>query len=207
MAESRIPADFYDDKVQPRRCDKPPAAGLNESPRHPRPAGVTLEMTAIYAVDYGVKRSEGGRLQPMDLRPILDALAAHWDQCSTCLAHHTAAIAASPPLTTHLVGTALFALNIQEASARLVIQKLDPDGCALALTIRNSGLDAAVALADFMGPERRQSAVGIALNVLAPTGWLDTPVSNLCPPVARPARPSSGDAEMLSDLRSGGHLP
>ncbi|MFY1656927.1 hypothetical protein [Micromonospora sp. WMMD1274] len=205
MTESRLPASFYDDKVRPRACDRT-GSGPNETPRHPRPAGVDLEMVAIYAVDYGVESPEEGPLQPMDLRPILDALAAHWDRCSPCLSHHSAVVASSPPLTTHLVGVLLLASNIKEASARLVLQMLDPDGCALALTIRNSGLEAAVALASSIGADRRRAVVDIAVTAIMPTNWLDTPVSNLCPPVARSARPDLGDAEMLSLLRSDGYL-
>jgi len=72
--------------------------------------------------------------------------------------------------------------------------------------LRNSGLDAAVSLAEPMGLERRRSVVGVALGVLVPTGWLDVPVSNRCPPVVKPAGSDLGDLELLADLRSDDHL-
>ncbi|MDG4754828.1 hypothetical protein O7630_28190 [Micromonospora sp. WMMD718] len=167
---------------------------------------MNLEMSELYAVDYGVESPEAGPLRPMDMRPLLDALAARWDSCHGCLTHHLNLIAADPPLTTHLVAAALCALNIREASARLLLQALDPDGCALALTIRNSGPEVAAQLAESMGPERRQVAASIALNIISPTGWLDSPVSNLTPPFARVPDARLGDADMLSDLRADGHL-
>ncbi|WP_107075425.1 hypothetical protein [Micromonospora sp. MH33] len=206
MTSSHLPADFYDDTVIPRSCGQALGDNSDELPRHPRPAGVNLEMSALYAVDYGVESPEPGPLRPMDMRPLLDALAARWDGCDVCLAHHLNLIAADPPLTTHLIAVALCSLNIREASARLLLQALDPDGCALALTIRNTGPEVAAQLAESMGPERRQVAASIALNTILPTGWLDSPVSNLTPPITRGSDVRLGDAEMLSDLRADGYL-
>lgn len=207
VAKSRIPDSFYDGKVLPRTCDGPPSVNRDEAPPHPRPAGVDLELLSIYAADYFPGGADELRPQSMDLRPMLDALAARWDGCSACSAHHSASIATSASLTTHIVGVALLASNIREAPARLVLQMLDPDGCALALTIRNSGLEAAATLAESMDVKRRQAAVAIALGVLVPASWLDMPVSNLCPPSVRPARSDLGDVEILKALRSDGYLP
>jgi hypothetical protein len=150
-------------------------------PRHPRPAGVQLEINALYAADYGV-RGDGDRgLVPMDLGPLLDAVAARYDGCQPCEAHQVAAIAASPPLTTHAVGVALLTLTPvpgSEAPARLVIQKLDPAGAAIALTIRARGLLAAVGAARAMSDAHRRAAIAAALGTLLPVHWYHQYVSN-----------------------------
>jgi hypothetical protein len=170
------------------------------------PTGADLEMVAIHACEYGVYDDGGKRPGPMDLRPIWDALAAHYDGCRTCSARHVATLATSPPLTTHVAGIALLILGIDEATARLLLHHLDTDGTAIALTIRNDGLPAAVEVARVMGTQRRESVVTAALNQLLPSQWYNMPVNNF----ARVARNRDtrrlGDHEVLTALRTDGHL-
>jgi hypothetical protein len=49
--------------------------------RHPRPALIGLELSPEYGVDYGLPAGE-----PLDLRPLLDLVAADYDGCDTCRA-------------------------------------------------------------------------------------------------------------------------
>ncbi|SCL19580.1 hypothetical protein GA0074694_2742 [Micromonospora inyonensis] len=141
------------------------------------------------------------------MRPFLDALAAAWDSCPPCTTHHCRAVAADPALTVHVVGVALCGLGHDLATARQLLCKLDPDGAAIALTIRNSGLLPAVEIATEMGPDRRESAARIAMNAIVSAGWYDVPVSNFVPPVNRPSTDHLRDDEMLATLRSDGYLP
>jgi len=207
MTDSTLPADFYHGKVPPRVCGQAPGGDLDELPRHPRPAGADLEMIEIYAVDYGVPRDEDGRMQRMNMRPFLDAVAAKHDHCFPCLEHHIGLIAADPALTTHVVGVGLLNFGIHDAPALQLLRRLDPDGGAIALVIRNRGLLAAVELTRSKTFDQRQTVVKIALNnAIAANQWFDMPVSNLCPPgVVRPTA-HLGDDEWISNLKSDGHL-
>lgn len=192
-----------DDEVASRPCSGPPY-GPDERPRHPRPAGIQLGLPWTYASDFYPEDSEvpGG---PLDLSPFADVLAAHWDQCHACVDHHAAAVADSPVLTTHVAGVVLLAMGINEASAVSVARALDPDGAAVALTIRNRGLPAAVVVAGRIPLERRRDLVRHAVRALVPTAWFVGPVSNFCPPGTSP--PSGlGDARWLAELREEGHL-
>ncbi|MFI6228700.1 hypothetical protein ACIBCR_15465 [Micromonospora echinospora] len=163
-------------------------------------------MNPLYAVDYGV-RAPDGRMQAMDLRPFLDALAATWDGCSPCRSYHCRAVATSSALTVHVVGVALCGFGHDIATASQLLRKLDPDGAALALVIRNEGLEPAREVAESMGLERRESTATIAINAILATGWYDQPVSNLVPPVSGRPTGHLGDNEMLATLRSDGYLP
>jgi hypothetical protein len=163
-------------------------------------------MNALYAVDYGVRASDG-RMQPMDLRPFLDALAATWDGCNPCRSHHCREVAADPALTVHVVGVALCGLGHDIATAGQLLRKLDPDGAALALVTRNEGLEPAREVAEAMGLKRRESTAAIAINTILATGWYDQPVSNLVPPAGGRPTGHLGDAEMLATLRSDGYMP
>ena len=134
------PSDFPNRTPVPARpCAGPSLAG--SPPRHNRPAGVYPDMIGLYAVDYGL-RDGNGRALPMDLGPLLDAVAALYDGCTACAAHHTAAIVADPILLTHLVGAALctFSSLVNPVSAGAVVTRLDPAGAAIALTIDRSKL-------------------------------------------------------------------
>lgn len=199
------PDPLYEGKVKPRPC-----SGLTvvdgESLRHARPAGADLEMWPAYAIDYLSDDHGIAATAPMDLRPMLDVLAALYDGCKTCRDYHTRRVAAVPPLTVHVVGSKLLNYGIWRVHARLLMQHLDPDGAAVALTIRNEGLPAATQLADGMGPERLFQVARHALNELMPTAWLDTPVSNQCPPGVRRSTAPLGDEEMLQALRDDGIL-
>lgn len=190
-------------QVQPRPCGGPAPAG---QARHPRPAGVRLEIDRLYACDYGLYAADGRRMVPMDLRPLLDAIAARYAGCSSCERHQTDAVANLPALTTHLVGAALLSLS-PLASGRQLVHLLDPPGAAIAVTIRNSGLVAAAEVARHLLADQRTSAVRIALNVLLPIAWSDVPVSNLCPPVVQTPAAALGDEEVLAALRAEGLLP
>ncbi len=192
------------DQVPGRPCAGPPYRP-GEPPRHPRPAGVETELPWTYAVDFytdGGSRPDG----PLDLRPFLDILAAHWDQCHACVDRHATAVGADPVLTTHVIGVTLLAMGIGEANAVTVARGLDPEGSAVALTIRNSGLPAAVAVASRVPDDRRRDMVRYAVGKLAPLAWLSGPVSNFCPPVAGPPAESLGDQAWLSSLRDDGFL-
>ncbi|MBE1485859.1 hypothetical protein [Plantactinospora soyae] len=164
-------------------------------------------MIQTYASDYDVARDSSGRMQTMNMRPFLDAIAAKHDECLPCQEHHIGLIAADPALTTHVVGVGLLNLGIHEASARQLLQHMDPDGCAIALVIRNRGLLPAVELTRSKTVQQRQSLARIVLNnAIVATQWFDMPVSNLCPPgVVRPTG-HLGDEELTSGLRSEGHL-
>lgn len=109
-------------------------------------------------------------------------------------------------MTTHLVGVALLTLGIDEATAGLLRQHLDTDGTAIALTIRNSGLLAAVEVARTMGAQRRESAVSVALNQLLPTQWYNMPVNNFIRVALNRDTQRLGDDQMLTVLRRDGHL-
>jgi hypothetical protein len=170
-------------------------------PRHPRPAGAGLRVNALYAADYGVRGHDG--LVDLDLGPMLDLIAARYDGCTPCESHHTDRIAGDPALATHVVGVALRTLaDLDEPPARLVIQKLDPAGAAIALTMRVHGLRAAVAAAAGMPVDRRRSAVVIALGKLVPSQHYGDYLGNHY----AHGRTDRGDEDLLEDLRDDGYL-
>jgi hypothetical protein len=109
-------------------------------------------------------------------------------------------------LLTHLIGVALSSLTSisEQVSARLLLQKLDSPGAAIAITMRSAGLLAAVDVATILSLDDRRSAVAIAAGCLLPTGWFSTPLTNF---YEDGTRGGSGDAAVLSDLRHDGHLP
>ncbi|MFI7210926.1 hypothetical protein ACIBP4_04500 [Micromonospora maritima] len=163
-------------------------------------------MIEVYAVDYGVPPDGNGRMQTMDMRPLLDAVAAKHDGCLPCEEHHVTSIAADPALITHVVGVGLLNLGIHEATARQLLQHMDPDGCAIAMAIRNEGLLSAVNLARSKNAERRRTAARVVLsNAITAVQWFGMPISNLCPPVVERPTGHLGDTEMIKDLRSDGY--
>lgn len=205
MTDFSFPADIGIHTVPARPCGQPVTVAALE-PQHPRPTGVRLTMPALYAVDYGVE-GPGGAMVDMDLRPFLDTIAAQRDGCEACFEHHSSTAGASPALTVHVVGVVLSGLGIDAATARQLLLKLDPGGAAIALTIRNHGLLAAVKVAERLGSEGRGQVVARAVNAMTSSGWYDSPVSNLCPPATQPRVGGLGDEEVLANLREGGYLP
>lgn len=200
--------DESDRTVPSRKCSGQPSAG--GEPLHQRPAGVHLEMMAIYACDYGVYALDGHHMAPMDMTPFLDAVAARYDNCHECFGQQVARIAESPALTTHVIGVTLltFSSGLDRAPANTVIYQLDPPGAAIALVMRNYGLLPAVKVAAGLPLDQRRSAAQIAVNQLLPTGWMDTPVSNFTVNVGRHGgKRGEGDDEMLDALREQGLIP
>ena len=162
-------------------------------------------MDALYAVDYGV-RAENGDMIDMDLRPLLDLVAATYDGCRSCVDRHVAVIADQPALSAHTIGVALRTItDVSEAPAYLVMQKLDPHGAAIALTMRQHGLRAAVELAAAMTTDNRRHAVAVAAGKLQPTQWYDTYLSNYYD--SGPVRGTTDDTTVLQDLRADGYVP
>jgi hypothetical protein len=200
-----LPPDQQPHRQVPARACTGRLAFAGE-PRHPRPAGIDLAIAATYACDYGVYADDGRRLAPMDLRPLLDSVAARYDGCAPCETQHTKAVADDPALTTHLVGVALLSLSpdLGLAPVRLVFHHLDPAGAAIALTIRNRGLRPAVDVARAMSADQRRSVVGIALGQLLPLSWYHMSVSNHCPPGVVPSTAALGDHDVHKDLRAEG---
>jgi hypothetical protein len=162
-------------------------------------------MMALYAVDYQGREPDGG-MADMDLRPMLDLIAAQYAGCDACQVKQTATVADNPALLTHLIGVALCSLTSisDQVSARLLLQKLNPPGAAIAITMRSVGLLAAVDVAASLSADDRRSAVAIAAGCLLPTGWFNQPLSNF---YEDGTRAGSGDVAMLSDLRHDGYLP
>lgn len=190
------------DRVSERPCSGRLApAG---QPRHPRPAGVGLAISPVYAAEYGV-RDLDGHLVEMDVAPILDLTAARYDACSACADQHTSIIAADAALTTHLIGMALRAIsNLSEAPATLVLQHLDPPGAAIALTMRTRGLLAAVQTAGALPSETRRNAVAIAASLLLPVSWYAHTVGHF---YEHGGHGGVDDSVVLDALRSDGYLP
>jgi hypothetical protein len=146
---------------------------------------------------------------PLDLRPLMDALAARFDGCRSCEQHHVTRIATQPALVVQAVGAALLVLTgtVHQIPADLVIQKLDPVGAAIALTMRTHGLLAAVDTATAMPVDQRSQAAAIALNHLLPVGWYAAYLSNDYPP-RRGGRPMRADDRIeLARLREDGYPP
>ena len=177
-------------------------------PRHPRPAGVQLQLDPLCAADFGVRTAEG-RFAPMDLGPLLDALAARYDGCGPCQDRHVTAIAADPPLVAHTVGVALCVLSSGPGAPTTqdVLRKLDPAGAAVALTLRTAGVLGSVQTARRLTEQQRRSAVEIALAQLLPTGWYHQPLSNFYSPETdtRTLASRATDTEMLNDLYADGY--
>ncbi|MFI5937851.1 hypothetical protein [Actinoplanes sp. NPDC051494] len=202
-------ASFDDilDEVRASRVPARPCAGPTsaDEPRHPRPAGTGLSMMALYAVDYQGREPDGTRAD-MDLRPLLDLIAARYAGCETCIERHTRAIAVDPALLTHLVGAALCTLTTltNQTPARFLLDRLDPAGAAIAITLRSAGLSAAVDAATALSVDNRRSAIRTASGSLLPMSWYDHPMSNFYDDKSR-AR--DGDTAMLESLRHDGYLP
>jgi hypothetical protein len=178
-------------------------------PRHPQPAGVDLEVSATYAVDYGL-RGPRGEMVPLDLSPLLDAIAARFDGCQLCEQHQVDRIAAEPPLVVQTVGAALlvFTGTVHQVPADLVVQKLDVAGAAIALTMRTHGLLAATDTAAAMPVDQRGRAAAIALNHLVPAGKYAAYLSNDYPPRPGQGRPMrADDRAVLAGLGEDGYPP
>lgn len=176
-------------------------------PRHPRPAGVDLQVPPDYATEYGVRDQDGG-LAPLRLEPLLDAIAARYDGCRDCERHQVAVVATSPALTAHTVGVALSASDEPGAStvaaARVVLDRYE-DGGPIALALRAYGPVAAVELAASMTATTRRAALTVALGLLLPAGRYDTFLGTFYPNTDRLPR-SAADAALLAELHTEGRL-
>jgi hypothetical protein len=165
-------------------------------PRHPRPARISLELSPEYGVDYNLPLDE-----PLDLRPLLDLVAADYDGCATCHAQQLQAVLGSPALIVHAAGVALMVLNPVgvESPAEYLVDRLHDTTAAVVLTLRSHGLAKAVVLVREMDVELRQEVVARVLGVLLPTEWYHWPLSHRFDPT-RPRQPREDDQAALRRL-------
>lgn len=90
-----------------------------------------------------------------------------------------------------------------QTPASLVLQKLDPPGAAIALTMRTQGLLPSVDVATSIPQDQRHSVVDFAAGCLLPTGWYAQPLSNFYEDGGRAAK---DDDAVLKALRDDGYL-
>jgi hypothetical protein len=188
---ARVTGDPDFPKVAARPCTgRLTAAG---QPRHPQPAGIDLQLSSEYGVDYGLPPGE-----PLDLRPLLDLVAADYDGCKTCRAQQLQVVLGSPPLIVHAAGVALIVLNPhdRDSPAEDLVDRLNDTAGAVVLTLRSHGLAKAVDLVAAMDTDLRQEVVARVLGVLLPTRWYHWPMSNRFDP-ARPRAPREDDQAAL----------
>jgi hypothetical protein len=165
-------------------------------PRHPRPAGISLELGSEYGFDYSLPRDE-----PLNLRPLLDLVAADYDGCTTCHDQQLQTVLGSPALIVHAAGVALMVLTPigMESPAEYLVDRLNDTAAAVVLTLRSHGLAKAVALVSEMDTELRQEVIARVLGVLLPTQWYHWPLSHRFDP-ARPRQPREDDQAALRRL-------
>ena len=165
-------------------------------PRHLQPARISLELSPEYGFDYGLPGGE-----PLDLRPLLDLVAADYDGCGACHAQQLQAVVHSPPLIVHAAGVALMVLNPlgMDSPAEHLVARLNDATGAVVLTLRSHGLAKAVDLVSAMDAELRQEIVAQVLGVLFPAQWYHWPLSNRFDP-ALPRQPREDDQAELRRL-------
>lgn len=165
-------------------------------PRHPRPAQISLELGPEYGFDYGLPLDE-----PLNLRPLLDLVAAGYDGCTTCHEQQLQIVLGAPALIVHAAGIALMVLSPIgiEAPAEYLVDRLTDTAGAVVLTLRSHGLAKAVDLVSAMDTELRQEVIARVLGVLLPTQWYHWPLSHRFDP-ARPRRPREDDQAALRRL-------
>jgi hypothetical protein len=191
---ARVSDDPDFPKVPDRPCTR--RLTLAGQPRHPRPAGIDLELSPQYGFDYGLPLDD-----PLDLRPLLDLVAADYDGCTTCRAQQLQAVLGSPPLIVHAAGVALMVLNPigMDSPAEQLVARLNDTAGAVVLTLRSHGLAKAVDLVAAMDAELRREIVTRVLGVLFPVRWYHWPLSNQHDP-ARPSPPREDDQAELRRL-------